>query len=121
MTGWPSAGLSLSAMMRQIVSLALPGPNTATIVIGRDGTNRRTEQCSRGGHESESKPFHGIIPPWVVQFVIIGLPDCFPHAFGWRIAGLHGRCSHVTRCCGRGEDKPNLCISGFGTKRRIKF
>jgi hypothetical protein len=53
--------------------------------------------------------------------MIIGLPDCFPHAFGWRIAGLRGRCSHVTRCCGRGEDKPNLCISGFDTKRQIKF
>jgi hypothetical protein len=52
--------------------------------------------------------------------MIIGLPDCFPHAFGWRIAGLRGRCSHV-RCCGRGEDKPNLCISGFDTKRQIKF
>jgi hypothetical protein len=30
-------GLSLSAMMRQIVSLPLPGPNTLTMVIGRDG------------------------------------------------------------------------------------
>ena len=35
--GWPSALLKGSAMMRQMVSLALPGPNTATMVIGRDG------------------------------------------------------------------------------------
>ena len=26
---------------------------------------------------------------------------------------MHGRCTDVTRSCGRGDDKPNLFISGF--------
>jgi hypothetical protein len=30
---------------------------------------------------------------------------------------LHGPCTHVTRSCGRGDDKPNLFISGIGTPR----